>query len=216
MSDDAINRRTFLKRAGLATVTASLVGHTCDAQGQVAVPNSVGTEAPKLRAPSNACDCHMHVYDAARFPMVPSQRIPPLNADVPQYRVLQRRIGTTRVVVVTPRNYATRNEVTVDAIRQFGSNARGVAVVHPTVTNAELERLHDSGVRGIRFSLNDPATAVVSLDMVEPLSKRVADRGWHVQFNVEGQQIVEWADLLRRLPGSPARPGEHRRRCPSG
>jgi hypothetical protein len=55
-------------------------------------------------------------------------------------------------------------------------------------------------VRGIRFSLTDPATAVVTLDMVEPLSKRVADLGWHVQFNVDGQQVVEWADLLRRLP----------------
>ena len=56
------------------------------------------------------------------------------------------------------------------------------------------------GVRGIRFSLGDPATAVVTPDMVEPLARRVADLGWHVQFNVEGEQIVELADLLRRLP----------------
>src|SRR5207247_503822 len=46
----------------------------------------------------------------------------------------------------------------------------------------------------------DPATAVVKVDMIEPLAKRVADLGWHVQFNVEGAQIVELADLLRRLP----------------
>ncbi len=32
------------------------------------VPNSGGTAAPKLKAPANACDCHMHLYDAARFP----------------------------------------------------------------------------------------------------------------------------------------------------
>ena len=55
-------------------------------------------------------------------------------------------------------------------------------------------------MRGIRFSLGDPATAVVTIDMVEPLSKRVADLGWHVQFNVDGEQVVEWAGLLRRLP----------------
>jgi D-galactarolactone isomerase len=132
--------------------------------------------------------------------MVPSQRLPPTDAAVPQYRLLQKRIGTTRVVVVTPRNYATENQVTVDAIGQLGPNARGVVVLHPTVTDAQLKRFHEAGVRGIRFSLSDPATAVVTLDMVEPLSKRVADLGWHVQFNVEGQQIVEWADLLRRLP----------------
>ena len=199
MSGDRMARRAFLRRTGLAALGAGLAGRR-DARAQGAVPNSEGTESPKLKAPANACDCHMHIYDPARFRMVPSQRVPPADAAVPQYRLLQRRIGTSRVVVVTPRNYATENDVTVDAIRQLGANARGVAVLHPRVTNVELKRLHEAGVRGIRFSLNDPATAIVSIDMVEPLSKRVADLGWHVQFNMEGQQVVEWADLLRRLP----------------
>ena len=199
MSGDRMARRAFLRRTGFAALGAGLAGRR-DARAQGAVPNSAGTESPKLKAPANACDCHMHIYDPARFRMVPNQRVPPADAAVPQYRLLQRRIGTSRVVVVTPRNYATENDVTVDAIRQLGANARGVAVLHPRVTNVELKRLHEAGVRGIRFSLNDPATAIVSIDMVEPLSKRVADLGWHVQFNMEGQQVVEWADLLRRLP----------------
>jgi D-galactarolactone isomerase len=200
MKDDAMRRRTFLERAGLAALSTALVVQSRDTSAQSGVPNSAGTETPALKAPANACDCHMHIYDPARFRMVPSPRVAPTDAAVPQYRLLQKRIGTTRVVIVTPRNYATENQVTVDAIMQLGPHARGVAVLHPTVTAAELKRLHGAGVRGIRFSLTDPATAVVTLDMVEPLSKRVADLGWHVQFNVEGQQVVEWADLLRRLP----------------
>ena len=52
-------------------------GRRRDARAQGAVPNSEGTESPKLKAPANACDCHMHIYDPARFPMVPSQRVPP-------------------------------------------------------------------------------------------------------------------------------------------
>lgn len=168
----------------------------------MAVSNSTGTEPPKLKAPALACDCHIHVYDGARFPMVPSGRVPPVDAAVPQYLLLQRRIGTSRVVVVTPRNYGTQNDVTLDAISQLGAGARGVAVVHPSMRDAELTRLHRGGVRGIRFSLNDPATSVVTFDMVEPLSARVADLGWHVQFNLEGDQIVEWAPMLRRLPAT--------------
>ena len=195
-----MHRRTFLTRAGLAGLSAAFAGQSRRVGAQIPVPNSAGTEPPALKAPANACDCHMHIYDAARFPMAPSPRVPPADAAVAHYRLLQKRIGTTRVVIVTPRNYGTENQVTVDAIAQLGANARGVAVVHPTVTDAELKRLHDHGVRGIRFSLSDPATAVVTLDMVEPLSKRVADLGWHVQFNIEGQQVVEWAGLLRRLP----------------
>jgi D-galactarolactone isomerase len=200
MIDDKMCRRTFLEMAGLAALSSVVVAQSRDARAQIAVPNSAGTGSPRLKAPANASDCHMHVYDPARFPMVPSQRVPPTDAAVPQYRLLQKRIGTTRVVIVTPRNYATQNRVTVDALAQLGPNARGVAVLHPTVTDAELKRLHDAGVRGIRFSLGDAATAVVTLEMVEPLATRVADLGWHVQFNLDGQQVVEWADLLRRLP----------------
>ncbi len=194
-----IDRRNFLKATTLAAVTTNVI-RVRDAHAQVVVPNSTGTAPPKLKAPTNACDCHMHIYDPARFPMPPSQRIAPANAAVPQYRLLQQRIGTARVIVVQPRNYAIDNRVTVDAIKQFAPNARGVAVLHPTVTETELKALNDAGIRGIRFSLGDPATAAVTPDMVEPLARRVANLGWHVQFNVEGRQIVELADVLRRLP----------------
>src|SRR5689334_24200770 len=79
------------------------------------VPNSAGTSAPRHKAPANAADCHMHIYDS-RFPQLPS-RSPVTRAAVPEYRLLQKRIGTTRVVIVQPRNHMTDNQVTDDAIR---------------------------------------------------------------------------------------------------
>jgi len=197
-SNDGMTRRTFFERAG--ALSAGLLVQSRETHAQIAVPNSSGTGTPALKAPANACDCHMHIYDPARFPMPPSQRVAPTSAAVPQYRLLQKRIGTTRVVIVTPRNYATDNQVTVDAIAQLAPNARGVAVLHPTVTDRELTQLHGAGVRGIRFSLTDAATAVVAFDMVEPLSKRVADLGWHVQFNMTADQIAAAEALWNRLP----------------
>ena len=123
------------------------------------MPNSVGTEPPKLKAPANAADCHMHTYDPMRFPMPPNPRAAPTNATVEDYRLLQKRIGTTRVVIVQPRNYATDNRVTLYAISQLGPNARGVAVVTPAITDAELKAFHAGGIRGIRFSLVGPELA---------------------------------------------------------
>jgi len=119
----------------------------------------------------------------------------------PQQDLLQKRIGTTRTVIVTPAAYVVDNRVTLDGIQQLGaSNTRGVAVLHPTVTDAELKVLSDGGIRGIRFTVFDPASAAVSIDMIEPLAKRVADLGWHVQIHMRGDQIVENAALLERLP----------------
>ena len=87
-----IGRRTFV--AGVAAFSAA---RALPAFGQTAVPNSVGTNTPKLKAPDNATDCHMHIYDPARFYMPPNQRVAPTNATVEDYRLLQKRNGTTRV-----------------------------------------------------------------------------------------------------------------------
>jgi predicted TIM-barrel fold metal-dependent hydrolase len=197
MNDRAIGRRTFLSAAGAAALTAA--GALAPGHAQQSVPTA-GTQSSKVKAPANAADCHIHIYDS-RFPQSNTRPgLNPENATAQDYQLVQRRIGTSRVVIVTPRNYATDNRVTLDALRQLGASARGVAVVNQTVTDAELKSLNDGGIRGIRFTLGAPATAVVRWEMVEPLAKRVADLGWHLQFNIDGELIVANADLLRRLP----------------
>jgi predicted TIM-barrel fold metal-dependent hydrolase len=144
----------------------------------------------------------MHIYDGGRFPPPrPDARMQP-DATVADYRLLQQRIGTGRTVVVTPAAYGTDNAVTLDAIAQLGPQARGVAVVHPSVTDAELRRMADGGIRGIRFTQFDPRTAATTLDMIEPLAPRVQALGWHVQIHLRADQIVAAADLLLRLPGT--------------
>jgi D-galactarolactone isomerase len=92
--------------------------------------------------------------------------------------------------------------VTLDALAQLGPQARGVAVVQPDVTDAELKRMADGGVCGIRFTQFDPTTAATTRDMIEPLAKRVERLGWHVQIHLRSDQIVDAADMLQRLPGT--------------
>lgn len=188
-------RRASATRAAWCTIHAMNSEHM--------VPNSSGTGAPKLEAPANACDCHMHVYDGARFPPArpgPQSRMQE-NAAVAQYRLLQQRLGTTRTVIVTPAAYVTDNRVTLDGIAQLGRHCTsGVAVVHPTVTDAELKQLAGGGIVGIRFTVFDPRSAAVSVDMIAPLAKRVADLGWHIQIHMRADQIVANAALLENLP----------------
>jgi len=112
MNEGKIGRRTFIRGASLAALSTAGLLDTSISQAQVAVPNSAGTELPKLKAPALACDCHHHIYDPARFAPLQPGAVP--NARVAEYRLLQRRIGTTRNVVVTPRPYATDNRVTLD------------------------------------------------------------------------------------------------------
>src|SRR4051794_26721631 len=154
-----IARRTFIKSASMVAIGSSGRGIAVGVGQAEQVPNSSGAEAARLKAPPGACDCHHHIYDAVRFPPVqPGGTIVP-DARLEEYRLLQRRIGTSRNIVVTPLAYVTDNRVTLDAIARLGSNARGVAVIRPTVTDAELKMLAAGGIRGIRFSLTDPRNA---------------------------------------------------------
>jgi D-galactarolactone isomerase len=201
MSENDIGRRTVLK-SGIAAFAAARVMQSRAAQAQFAVPNSGGTEPASLKPPPGACDSHHHIYDAAHFaPVDPAARMQ-TNASVVEYKLLQRRLGTTRDIVVTPAPYVTDNRVTLDALAQLGPDARGIAVVHPTVTDAELKLLDAGGIRGIRFSIADTAIANTSVSMIEPLSKRVAALGWHVQINMGPEAIAASEALWNQLPSA--------------
>ena len=168
----------------------------------IPVPNSAGSSTPRFKAPELACDCHLHIYDP-RFPMAwPQLRSTP-DASVADYRLLQQRLGTTRAIVVQPAAYGIDNRVTVAAVAELGSAfARGIAVLHPTVTDHELADLHRGGIRGLRFTQHDPKTAVTTPAMIAPLTARVAEMGWHVQLHLKGEQLVEMAAMVERLPGT--------------
>lgn len=149
-----------------------------------------------MRTPRGACDCHMHVYDC-RFPAMPGAQLTPPDALVADYQRLQARLGLERTVVVTPSTYGTDNASLRDALSQLGPHARGVAVVNGSVSDAELQTLHASGVRGIRF--NQTISDVTPLDALEPLAERIAPLGWHIQLLLRADDLATLEPRLQRL-----------------
>jgi predicted TIM-barrel fold metal-dependent hydrolase len=161
------------------------------------VANSSGTARPATAAPAGACDAHCHIIDP-RFPTPETAR--PAGMTATDCRQLQRRLGTSRAVFVQAKYHRTDHACLLDALARFGSDALGVGVVHAGVEDSELRRLDAGGVHGLRFSVWNPSDTVTTIDMIEPLARRVAELGWHVQLHMSGDQIVETAAMLRRLP----------------
>lgn len=184
-------RRSFV-------IVASAFASLANGQEAGAVPWSAGTEAPKSKTPARAADCHHHIYDS-RFPVDPHATLRPADATVQDYRLLQRRLGIERHVVVQPSTYGFDNSCLADALQQFGlASARGIAVVNVNVTDGELKRLNAAGVRGIRFNMGK--TSATTSEMIRPLARRIAPFGWHVQINTGAEQIDVHANIWKDLP----------------
>jgi D-galactarolactone isomerase len=154
---------------------------------------------PHLRVPANGCDAHIHIIDPRFAPADPRTPVSHGQA-MADYRVVRERLGLRRAVIVQAKYYGTDNRCTLDAIAQMNGQARGIAVVDTTVSDAELVRLHEGGIRGLRFSLWNAGNQVVSVEMIEPLAARIAELGWHVQIHMGAEQILQHQPLLANLP----------------
>jgi len=187
------SRRTILALMGASAVAAA----SSQAQAQQ-VPWSTGTAPAKTKAPPNATDCHHHIY-SSHFKIDPNSTLRPGDASVADYRLLQKRIGTSRNVIVQPSTYGVFNDGLVEALGECGPSARGVAVVNASVTDDELKRLDAARVRGVRFNLATSGGAT-TMEMLEPLARRIAPMGWHVQFNMSADMTLAAKDVLNRLP----------------
>ena len=158
---------------------------------------SSGSGKAKVAAPANATDCHFHIYDN-RFPPAPGG-LPAPDALPDDYRAVQGRTGTTRGVVIQPSLFGTDNRPTLEGMKTLGPNFRAVAVVNTSVTDDDLKKMHELGVRGIRFNLVQQGAT--TLDMLEPLSRRVSEMGWHCQVHWLGDKIVANSDTFLKIKG---------------
>ena len=168
--------------------------------------------AVSFTVPSNACDCHVHVFGpVSQFPYWSGRSYLPGDAPVEQLLALQRALHLQRVVIVHPSPYGTDNRCSIDAaqrinagaVASIASTARVVAVIDPAaISEAELKAMHAAGVRGVRVNLesagqHDPK---VAQRLLEDAAARVAHLGWHVQTYTRLPVIVELAEVIARLP----------------
>jgi D-galactarolactone isomerase len=151
----------------------------------------------KIKVPKGACDTHMHFYDGERTakPGTPN----PGRFTVPMYRELQKQLGLERVIVVQPNAYAYDNSVTLAAIRELGTSAKGVAVVKPDVSDQELERLTKGRICAVRIMTLHGGT--LGLDVMDPLMARVHPFGWHANIQLDGRELPKVEAQIKRLPG---------------
>ncbi len=171
--------------------------------GETYAPQCPGPDpAPRTlpRAlPAGACDCHFHVFgDEHGQPFTPHRSYTPPPASLQAFRKVQQTLGLSRGVIVQPSVYGADNTTTLTALKEAGSDFRGVVVIDADADPDALHEMHRLGVRGVRVNLIFKSGVEVS--DVAALAEKVAVLGWHLQLLID---ITEFADLYETVKSLP-------------
>ena len=177
MSAKPWTRREVLKAVPAALVLGS---HARLAAAQ-SVKWSVGSEAPKLKAPANATDCHHHIYDA-KYPVDPGATLRPGDA-------LVERLSRA---AEAHRHHAQRAHAALDLWHgqplpsRCAGGIRSDARAWSRSSTTRYRPRSSSACTGSGCAASAstwPQAGATTPEMIEPLSKRVNDLGWHIQIN---------------------------------
>jgi predicted TIM-barrel fold metal-dependent hydrolase len=156
---------------------------------------------PSFQMPHGACDTHCHIWGPlAQFPYAESRPYTPPERDKHMLGALHRRLGIERTVVVQGIVYRTDNRVVLDAIADRPHARRGIALIEPDIAEAELQRLHEGGIRGVRFGFVSHLASRPDLTSFRRTVERVAPYGWHVLLHVDAADLIELAPIFAALP----------------
>lgn len=135
-----------------------------------------------------------------RFPFSAKAKYLPEDAGPEDLFALRDLLGFSRNVIVQASCHGTDNGATLNAIAASDGKARGVAVVDPDISFAELEALHEAGIRGVRFNFLKRLVDDAPKDKFLQLAERIVPLGWHVVVYFEADILDEMLPFLAAIP----------------
>ncbi len=158
------------------------------------------TKKPWFSAPPGACDTQIHIYGPVdRYPLKPDRVYEPHPVGLPEVRDLHAALGIERCVLVSPTVYGADNRCMIDGLRTNPANYRGIAVIDDATTDAELDEMHEAGVRGVRCNFASFLHMTPDPDLFRSTVARAGQRGWHVVIHVLGEDLLAHEALFREV-----------------
>lgn len=143
-------------------------------------------------------DAHLHIIDP-RFPLLENNGYLPPPFTVEDYRARVRGLGVAGGAVVSGSFQGFDQSYLTDALSTLGPNFVGVTQIPADTSDAEIQRLDDSGVRAVRFNVRRGGSADIS--DADRLARRVYDlAGWHAEFYIDSRELAPLHTTLAALP----------------
>jgi 2-pyrone-4,6-dicarboxylate lactonase len=147
---------------------------------------------PTFTLPAGAVDAHCHVFGpGAEFPYAPERKYTPCDASKAQLFALRDHLGFDKNVIVQATCHGADNSAMVDALKASKGKARGIATVKRSVTDQEIQAMHDAGVRGVRFNFVKRLVDFTPKEELLEIATRIKKWGWHVVIYFEAVDLPE-------------------------
>lgn len=186
----------------MTTIEESARGYLIAADSDY-LPFHPSPSRPAFRPPAGAVDAHCHVFGPAdRFPFSPKRKYTPVDAPAERLFALRDHLGLARNIIVQATCHGSDNSAMLDAIARSQGRARGVAVIDPDIADDELARLHDAGVRGVRFNFLKRLVGNAPKDNYVRIAERIGAFGWHIVVYFESTELAELSPFIQSLPGT--------------
>src|SRR3989304_1733511 len=143
-------------------------------------------------------DSHLHIIDPA-FLLVPNKGYLPDPFTTNDYLLMAQPLGIKGGAVVSGSFQALDQNYLLSALERLGPKFVGVTQLPASVSDAEIIRLNEKGMRAVRFNLKRGGSE--SVEHLESFARRVFDLvGWHVELYVDARDLHELEGTLLRLP----------------
>ncbi len=165
------------------------------------MPPDPDTRAPDYVAPAGACDTHCHVFGPGDvFPYAPTRTYTPPDAPKENLASLHGKLGIDRAVIVQASCHGTDNAAMLDAITSSDGHYLGVCNASDTFTGADFVKLHEAGIRGVRFNFVKHLGGAPDLEKMWKIVRNVEDLPWHVELHFDAKDLVEFEHVIDEIP----------------
>ena len=158
--------------------------------------------APRQPLPPMSCDCHLHVFgDPARYPdRHPNPVHKSLEATWEDALAMHRAVGFGRGVFVQPANYVTDHTYLKEALARVPrANYRATGIIDDGVSDAELLRLHEAGMRGARFNFVRTFNMAPSPESFRRTLERMRPYGWYAKLFIGAEEFADHVEAFRTI-----------------
>jgi 2-pyrone-4,6-dicarboxylate lactonase len=156
---------------------------------------------PRLVLPPLACDSHFHVFGPHKtFPYAPDRTFTPADAPKEDLFRLHAFLGFERGVFVQSSCHGHDHAALVDLLAAGNGRYRGVALLTPAMSEAEVDRLDEAGVRGVRLHFHFPHLgAPMPREDMRKVIALAEPYGWHIAMHLGGHGVVDHYEFITSI-----------------